>query len=150
LKDKRKVIAGAVAAHGGTNATTLNWMGHPMTVTLNEKALTHAKGLLRRNEITLDKRDDWSEHAPSTDDENAFIDDNGLAEFAKWHLGEDTDKTEGTKGRYLFPYGDFHTLHRCAVISGESRAGQYDHDSIRDALHDLLEKIDAKAERSSK
>jgi hypothetical protein len=83
LKDKRKVIAGAVAAHGGTNATTLNWMGHPMTVTLNEKALTHAKGLLRRNEITLDERDDWSEHAPSTDDENAFIDDNGLAEFAK-------------------------------------------------------------------
>ena len=150
MKDKSNVVAGAAAARGGTNATALNWMGPPMTVTLNEKALTHARGLLRRSEVTVDERDDWSEHAPSTDDENTFIEKNGIAEFAKWHLGEDGDKTEGTKGRYLFPYGDFQTLHRCAVISGESRAGQYNHDSIRDALHDLLEKIDAKAERSSK
>jgi hypothetical protein len=121
-----------------------------MTVELNEKALTHARGLLRRNDITHDERDDWSEHAPSTDQENAFIDKEGMAEYAKWHLGEDTDKTEGTKGRYLFPYGDFKKLHRCAVISGESRAGQYDHNDIREALGDLLESIDKKADRESK
>ena len=121
-----------------------------MTVELNEAALTHARGLLRRNDVAYDERDDWSEHAPSTDEENAFIDKEGMAEFAKWHLGEDTDKTEGTKGRYLFPYGDFQKLHRCAVISGESRAGQYNYDSIGDALSDLLEAIDAKAERNKK
>jgi hypothetical protein len=28
------------------------------------------------------------------------------------------------------------------VISAESRAGQYDHTAIRDALKDLLERID--------
>ena len=121
-----------------------------MTVELNEAALTHARGLLRRNDVAYDERDDWSEHAPSTDEENAFIDNEGMAEFAKWHLGEDTDKTEGTKGRYLFPYGDFTQLHRCAVISGESRAGQYNYDSIVDALSDLLDAIDAKAERNDK
>lgn len=43
-----------------------------MTIRLNHEALSHARYLLRRNEITHDERDDWSEHAPSTDDENAF------------------------------------------------------------------------------
>jgi hypothetical protein len=113
-----------------------------MTVKLNDDALAHARGLIRDGKITHDERDDWSEHAPSTDDENRFIDKNGMAEFARWHLGEDTEKTKGTKGRYLFPYGDFRTVHRCAVISGESRAGQYDHTSIEKALKQLLESID--------
>jgi hypothetical protein len=117
-----------------------------MTIRLNDAALSHARGLLSRGDLVADERDDWSEHAPSADDENSFIDREGMAEFAKWHLGEDTDATEGTKGRYTFPYGDFTKLHRCAVISGESRAGQYDHPAIRDALRHLLEGIDKKTD----
>jgi hypothetical protein len=116
--------------------------GEPVTVQLNKDALAHARGLLHSGDVVADERDDWSEHAPSADDENAFIDKHGMAEFAKWHLGEDTSKTEGTKGRYSFPYGDFRKLHRCAVISGESRAGQYDHRTIEKALKDLLGGID--------
>ena len=117
-----------------------------MTVRLNKNALSHAHGLIRSGDITHDERDDWSEHAPSTEDSNAFIDKQGMEEYARWHLGEDTEKTEGTKGRYLFPYGDFSRLHRCAVISGESRAGQYDHPSIEEALKELLDAIDKKAD----
>ena len=120
-----------------------------MTVKLNEQALSHAHGLLRRNEITHDARDDWSKHAPTTDESNAFIDKHGMAEYAKWHLGEDTAETEGTKGRYLFPYGDFTKLHRCAVISGESRAGQYDHATIENALKELLAAIDDKSPKKA-
>ena len=118
-----------------------------MTIRLNEAALTHARGLLRRGEVVFDERDDWSEDAPTTDENNAFIKKNGMAEYAKWHLGEDPEKTEGTRGRYSFPYGDFVKLHRCAVISGESRAGQYDHGDVEKALKDLLTAIDEKAER---
>ncbi|MFD5214675.1 hypothetical protein [Microbacterium sp. NPDC058345] len=114
-----------------------------MTVRLNKDALAHARQLLRDGDVVRDVRDDWSEHAPSTDDENAFIDEHGMDEFARWHLGEDTDETEGTKGRCKFPYGDFRKLHRCAVISGESRAGQYDHATIEKALRDLLDEMDA-------
>jgi hypothetical protein len=121
-----------------------------MTVQLNGKALSHSRGLVRRNEITHYGRDAWSEHAPSTEEGNAFIDKNGMAEYAKWHVGEDTDKTEGTKGRYLFPYGDFKKVHRCAVISGESRAGQNDHVSIERAFKELLTSIDRKAPRKSR
>ena len=113
-----------------------------MTITLNEDALSHARGLLRSGKVVRDERDDWSEHAPGAKDENAFIEKNGMAEFARWHLGEDTSATEGTKGRYSFPFGDFTKLHRCAVISAESRAGQYDHPSIEKALKELLAQID--------
>ncbi len=113
-----------------------------MVVRLNKQALSLARGLLREGKVERDERDDWSEHAPSTDEENAFIDEHGMAEFARWHLGEDTEESEGTKGRCKFPFGDFRKLHRCAVISGESRAGQYDHESIQHALKDLLAEID--------
>jgi len=120
-----------------------------MTVRLNEKSLSHARELLRRNKITHDERDDWSEHAPTADENNAFIDKHGMAEYAKWHLGEDTDETEGTRGRYLFPYGDFTRLHRCAVISAESRAGQHKHSAIKKAFKQLLDDIDDKGPHRS-
>ncbi|MGN6272638.1 MAG: hypothetical protein ACTHMQ_06065 [Protaetiibacter sp.] len=117
-----------------------------MTIRLNDAALSHARGLIRGGDVVADERDDWSEHAPSADDGNDFIETHGMKEYARWFLGEDTDATEGTKGRYLFPYGDFAKVHRCAVISGESRAGQYDHTSIEKALKELLEQIDEKSE----
>ena len=46
------------------------------------------------------------------------------------------------KGRYSFPYGDFENVHRCAVLSAESRAAQYKHDDVEAAaahLHGMLE-----------
>lgn len=118
-----------------------------MTIRLNDKALSHARGLLRSGDVVHDERDDWSEHAPSAKEENAFIEREGMAEYARWHLGEDPSATEGTKGRYSFPYGDFQSLHRCAVISGESRAGQYHHQAIEDAYSELLAEIDKKNEK---
>ncbi len=115
-----------------------------MTIRLNEAALSHARGLLRGGDFVADERDDWSDDAPSADEGNDFIDAHGIDEYAKWFLGVDTEATEGTKGRYEFPYGDFKKLHRCAVVSGESRAGQYKHPSIEKAYRELLESIDRK------
>lgn len=113
-----------------------------MTVTLNRAALKHAQELIAKGRVVKDERDDWSEDAPSTDEENAWLDRHGWDEFALWHLGVDESASEDTKKRYSFPYGDFHRLHRCAVISLESRAGQYDHDDIEDAAKELLHALD--------
>jgi len=113
-----------------------------MAVQVNRDAVSNAKKLIRGGDVVPDERDAWSEDAPSADQETAFIEKNGIAEFAKWHLAEDTEKTEGTKGRYLFPYGDFTKVHRCALISGESRAGQYDHVSVEKAIKKLLAAVD--------
>ncbi len=115
-----------------------------MTVKLNRQALAHAKELISSGRTVKDERDDWSEDAPSTDQENRWLKEHGWDEFAQWHLGIDEDEPEETKKRYSFPYGDYSRLHRCAIISLESRAGQYDHDDIEKATRQLLEQLDSK------
>jgi hypothetical protein len=115
-----------------------------MAVKLNRKALAHAKQLIKQGKVVRDERDDWSEAAPSADDENKFIDQHGYAEYSKWFLGVDASKPDDTKGHYSFPYGDFAKVRRGGVISLESRAAQNDHDDITKATRDLLKRIDKK------
>ena len=113
-----------------------------MSIHLNKKALEQARKLVEKGDVVRDDRDDWSEHAPSADDENRFIEKNGWDEYALWHLGEDPEKSEETKGRFSFPYGDFRKVHRCAVLALESRAAQNDHDDIARESKRLRELID--------
>ena len=113
-----------------------------MTVKLHEPGLRQARSLVRDGKVVRDERDDWSEDAPTPDEENAFIEKHGWAEYGHWHLGIDDEVARETKGHYKFPYGDFTKVHRCGVISLESRAGQFDHDEIRDEAKKLLELID--------
>ena len=115
-----------------------------MAVKLNKSAFDQAKRLINEGHLVLDEKDAWSEHRPSAEQENEFIRRHGLNEYAKWHLGIDDEKDEHTKGRYKFPYGDFKNVHRCGVISAESRAGQYKYDDIESAaahLHGMLDKL---------
>jgi hypothetical protein len=115
-----------------------------MAVKLNKKAFEHAKGLIGDRKVVLDERDAWSEHQPSAQQENDFIRLHGFGEYGKWYLGIDDEEGEETKGRYKFPYGDFKKVHRCAVLSAESRAGQYKYHDIENAvahLHGMIEQI---------
>lgn len=113
-----------------------------MAVKLNRQAFEYAKRLVRDGKVVVDDRDAWSEHQPSTEQENEFIRIHGFTEYSKWHLGIDDEHSEGTKGRYKFPYGDFRNVHRCALLSAESRAGQYKHLDIESAAARLHEMID--------
>jgi hypothetical protein len=57
-------------------------------------------------------------------------------------LGINDEKPAETKGHYEFPYGDFENVHRCGVLTAESRAGQYKHFDIENAaahLHGMME-----------
>lgn len=117
-----------------------------MAITLNREAYRHAEDLIEQGEVVRDERDDWSEHAASTDAENRFLDDEGWDAFSEWHLGIDRQESAETKGRFSFPMGDYRKVHRCAIISMESRAAQYDHDEVAKAAKRLLEKIDAGAD----
>src|SRR5205823_1880760 len=86
----------------------------------------------------------WSEHQPSAQQENEFITQHGFPEYGKWHLGIDDDEAEDTKERYKFPYGDFVNVHRCGVLSAESRAGQYKYHDVENAaahLHGMIDQI---------
>jgi hypothetical protein len=113
-----------------------------MTVKLNSAALAHAKQLVRKGKVVRDDRDAWSEAAPTADEENRFLEKHGVAEYSKWFLGVDESKSDGTKERYSFPYGDFTNVRRGGVISLESRAAQNDHSGIAKASRKLLDQID--------
>ena len=120
-----------------------------MTVKLNKSGYDHAQELVKEGRFVSDDRDAWSEHQPSPEQENEFIRRHGMGELAKWHLGIDDEKDEDTKGRYKFPYGDFEKVHRCGVLSAESRAGQYKHFDIEVAAAHIHGMIDASRSRKA-
>ena len=119
-----------------------------MAVKLSKTAFEHAKRLINVGKVVKDDRDAWSEHKPSAEQDNEFIEKYGYAEYGKWHLGVDDEQDKDTKKRYKFPYGDFKKVHRCAVLSAESRAGQYKYGDIESAvahLHGMIESKTGKA-----
>jgi len=114
-------------------------------VKLNGRAYSHAQELVERGDFVNDQKGMWSEHQPSTQQENRFLEKHGFAEYGKWYLGIDTEQDEDNKGHYKFPYGDFEKVHRCGVLSAESRAGQYKHEEIESAAAQLNGMLDAVA-----
>jgi hypothetical protein len=110
---------------------------------LNKTAFEHAQKLVKNGKAVLDERDDWSEHQPTADEENEFIEKHGWREYSKWHLGIDEEDDEETKGHYRFPYGDFEKVHRCGLLAAESRAGQYKYLEIERAAHQLHEMMES-------
>jgi hypothetical protein len=110
---------------------------------LNQLSYEYAQKLIRNRQCVLDDGDKWSEHRPSRTLERKLFKQQ-VAEYRKWHLGEDDEEEEANKSRYGFPYGDFEKVHRCAVISAESRAGQYRYLDIALAaahLHGMMDEL---------
>ena len=115
-----------------------------MAVKLNDRAFDYAKELITEGHVVSDDKDAWSEHRPAASQENEFIREHGFREYGRWYLGINDEKSEDTKRHYEFPYGDFKDVHRCGVLSAESRAGQYKHFDIESAaahLHGMLDKM---------
>jgi hypothetical protein len=113
-----------------------------MAVIVNRRAYEHGRQLIEDGRFVLDERDDWSEHRPSTRQENEFLETHGIDQYARWFLGVEDTEPKDRKARYKFPYGDFERVHRCGVLSAEVRAGQYKHYHIETAaahLHGLLD-----------
>jgi hypothetical protein len=112
-----------------------------MATKLNKHSFEFAQDQVKKGNVVLDQLNDWSEHQPSTRQENDFIEAHGWDEYANWHLGLDDEASEQTKARYKYPYGDFAKVHRCGVLAAETRAGRNKHADIEDAairLRDLI------------
>ena len=109
---------------------------------VNKDAVAHARKLIDAG--TFDDETEWSDAAPSADDENAEIDKHGYDGYGAWHLAIDPDASEETKGRYTFPYGDFRKVYRSGLIAAKQRASQNDHDEIEKAADQLLQRLDEK------
>ena len=115
-----------------------------MTVKLNGPGYEHAKRLIEDGKFIDDEREAWSDHHPSTQTENDFIEKNGFSEYSKWFLGINDEYSEDGKRHYEFPFGDFENAHRCGILTAESRAGQYKHFDIENAAAHLHGMTDAK------
>jgi hypothetical protein len=113
------------------------------SIKLNESAFVFAAQLIKQGRVIGDRKGAWSEHRPSTDDENEFIRVYGFSEYAKWHLGIDDRYPENTKRRYKFPYGDFKNVHRCGVLAAQNRAAQHGYEEVQTAAAQLRALIDA-------
>jgi hypothetical protein len=61
-----------------------------MVTKLNKRAFEHAKNLISSGKYVQDEKDKWSDHQPSADKENKFIEKNGISEYGKWYLGMKT------------------------------------------------------------
>jgi hypothetical protein len=68
-----------------------------MAVKLNEPAYDSARELVRAGKYVIDGRDDWSEHQPSTQQQNEFIEQRGIGEYARWHLGPGSVEQGGVR-----------------------------------------------------
>ena len=112
------------------------------TYRVNKAAVTQARKLIDDGKYDADT--EWSDAAPSADDENAEIDKHGYNGFGAWHLAIDPEANEETKGRYRFPYGDFAKVNRAGLIHAKQRAAQNDHDEIEKAADRLLQHLDEK------
>jgi hypothetical protein len=109
---------------------------------VNKDAVAQARKLIDSGRY--DDSTEWSDAAPSADDENAEVEKNGYEGYGLWHLAVDPDASEETKGRYAFPYGDFRKVNRAALIHAKQRAAQNDHDEIEKAADQLLQYLDEK------
>jgi hypothetical protein len=112
------------------------------TYEVNKDAVRHARKLIDAGDF--DDTTSWSEAAPSAGDANEVIDHEDFDEFARWHLAVNPEASDGTKGKYKFPYGDFAKVNRAALIHAKQRASQNGHDAIEKAADDLLERLDSK------
>src|SRR3954447_21585522 len=108
---------------------------------VNKAGVAHARELIDAGRY--DDTTEWSEAAPSAAEENEERDGEGQEGYAEWHLAVGPAKGEGTKGRYRFPYGDFTTVNRAALIHAQQRASQ-NHPEIERAADELLQRLDAK------
>lgn len=116
-----------------------------MTVKLNGPGYEHAKRLIEEGKFIDDEREAWSDHHPSTQTEEEFIEKNGFSEYSKWFLVVNEEYRKESRRHYEFPCGDFENVHRCSILAAQSRAGQNKYFDIKNAAEDLLAVIDKQA-----
>ena len=107
----------------------------------NPKGISHANSLISNGNVT--KPSSWER--PSVEIENAYIEENGWDDFAKWFLGIDTSMDKETKGHYGYIYtSDFKTVDREGLRAIRQRSAQNGLNGVFAAAGKMIEAIDGK------
>src|SRR3984893_3962365 len=73
-----------------------------VSMQLHQSAYEQAQKLIRNFQFVLDQTSDWTDHRPPRHGQRKFIEEHGLAEFGKWHLGRMMNKPKITKAGTSF------------------------------------------------
>jgi hypothetical protein len=108
---------------------------------INSKAVSKANSLIASGDV----KESSSWEPVSANMQNAYIEENGIEEYAKWFLGVDTSVDPESKGHYGYVYtSDFKNVDRAGLVAIRQRAAQNDMSSIFSAAGKMIEAIDAK------
>ncbi len=108
--------------------------------TLNKAAERRIRELIDARQYVLDSQ--WGEVQPSTEAQNAYLENHSFDDYAGWHLGLTVGATDDTKARYAFVVGDFRRVHRSGLIACVYRASEWRHKEVELAAHELLQQLD--------
>ena len=107
---------------------------------VNRAGVAKARALIDGHQYRL--RSEWADAQPSAADQNAFLKNNSWKDYGAWHLGVTEGKSDETKARYAFVFGDFRRLHRMGLIACYYRAAEWGHRDVMVAAHKLLLHLD--------
>jgi hypothetical protein len=108
--------------------------------TVNRRGVAKARALIDAHQYRVRSR--WADVQPRADDQNAFLENNSWQDYGSWHLGLTDGKSDDTKARYAFVFGDFRRLHRMGLVACYYRAAEWEHTEIMVAAHKLLLYLD--------
>jgi hypothetical protein len=110
------------------------------TTGINRSGITQAASLISQGKVISSRT--WNR--PSAAEENAYIEENGMADYGKWFLGIDANADMDTKEHWHYIYtSDFVNVDRAGLIAIRQRAGQQGQTDVFNAAGKLLEKLDA-------
>lgn len=116
-----------------------------MSISVNGKGRAHAASLVASGNV--DRTSGWSF---SAEDGNKLLGSDGtdFANYGKWFLATDSAAAPDTKDHFKYPFGKNGNVYRSGVIAVKQRAAQQGESDVESAASSLLEKIDAKEQKS--
>ena len=102
---------------------------------VNDVAVKHAKRLIDARQYVLRSR--WQNVQPRADEQNGYLENPLMGRVRGVAPRPYRGRSDETKARYAFVYGDFRRLHRM-VIACHYRAAERRHKEIELAAHELF------------
>lgn len=110
-----------------------------MGLKVNQAGVKYAEMLIMEGRV--DKKSEWSNTRPTTEEGDVVIEEKGWEKYGKWFLAINDEIPEEEKKHYEFPYGDFKKVYREGLIAAKHRAAQYKHLEIEKAADQLIRMI---------
>jgi len=108
---------------------------------LNTSGRSQANSLISSGKIK--KSSSWN--PPSTDMENTYIKNNGIAKFGRWHLGIAPEADPKTKAYWHFIFtSDFTNVDYSGLRACITRAAQAGHTDIENTARNLYDRAKTK------